>query len=96
MSPFLLVQFLRTTPAEFAAAMNHFSNVVDGRTDYYQWNQKDIADAGVNLLPKFALGATLLAAPIGAQPSPQPPLQAPLQTCRSSSRRQRAEPSRWT
>jgi len=60
----LLVQFLRTTPAEFATAMNHFSNVVDGRTDYYTWIQKDVADAGVNLLPKFALGATLLAAPI--------------------------------
>ena len=60
----LLVQFLRTTPAEFATAMNHFSNVVDGRTDYYQWIQKDVADAGVNLLPKFALGATLLAVPI--------------------------------
>ena len=44
--------------------MNHFSNVVDGRTDYYQWIQKDVADAGVNLLPKFALGATLLAVPI--------------------------------
>jgi basic amino acid/polyamine antiporter, APA family len=60
----LLVQFLRTTPAEFAAAMNHFSNVVDGRVDYYQWIQKDVADAGINLLPKFALGATLLAVPI--------------------------------
>ena len=60
----LLVQFLRTSPAQFATAMNHFSNVVDGRTDYYHWIQKDIADAGVNLLPKFALGATLLAAPI--------------------------------
>ena len=44
--------------------MNHFSNVVDGRTDYYHWVQKDVADAGVNLLPKFALGATLLAMPI--------------------------------
>jgi amino acid transporter len=60
----LLVQFLRTTPAEFATAMNHFSNVVDGRTDYFNWIQKDVADAGVNLLPKFALGATLLAMPI--------------------------------
>ncbi len=60
----LIVQFLRTTPAEFATAMNHFSNVVDGRTDYYNWVQKDVADAGINLLPKFALGATLLAAPI--------------------------------
>ena len=33
----LVVQFLRTTPAEFAAAINHFSNVVDGRDNYYQW-----------------------------------------------------------
>jgi APA family basic amino acid/polyamine antiporter len=60
----MIVQFLRTTPAEFATAMNHFSNVVDGRTDFYNWIQKDVADAGVNLLPKFALGATLLAMPI--------------------------------
>ena len=60
----LLVQFLRTSPAQFATAMNHFSSVVDGRTDYYHWVQKDVADAGVNLLPKFALGATLLAVPI--------------------------------
>jgi amino acid transporter len=60
----LLVQFLRTNPAHFAVAMNHFSSVVDGRTDYYHWLQKDVAGAGVNLLPKFALGATLLAVPI--------------------------------
>jgi APA family basic amino acid/polyamine antiporter len=60
----LLVQFLRTSPEQFATAMNHFSSVVDGRTGYYQWVQKDVADAGVNLLPKFALGATLLAVPI--------------------------------
>jgi APA family basic amino acid/polyamine antiporter len=60
----LLVQFLRTSPAQFATAMNHFSNVVDGRVDYYHWIQKDITDAGVSLLPKFALGATLLAVPI--------------------------------
>ena len=60
----LLVQFLRTSPEQFATAINHFSSVVDGRTDYYSWVQKDVADAGVNLLPKFALGATLLAMPI--------------------------------
>ena len=60
----LLVQFLRTTPAEFAAAMNHFSNVVDGRENYYAWLLKDVSSAGVDLLPKFGLGATLLAIPI--------------------------------
>ncbi|HEX5642330.1 MAG TPA: APC family permease [Thermoleophilia bacterium] len=60
----LLVQFLRTTPAEFAVAMNHFSNVVDGRTDFYRWLQKDVADAGVNLLPAITFGAILLATPI--------------------------------
>jgi len=60
----LLVQFLRTSPDQFATAMNHFSSVVGGRTDYYNWIQKDVADTGVNLLPKFALGATLLAVPI--------------------------------
>jgi len=60
----LVVQFLRTSPAQFATAINHFSHVVDGRTDYYNWIQKDVAGAGVNLLPKFAFVATLLAAPI--------------------------------
>jgi amino acid transporter len=60
----MLVQFLRTTPESFATAMNHFSSVVDGRTDYYNWVQQDVTDAGVNLLPAFALGATLLAMPI--------------------------------
>jgi amino acid transporter len=60
----LIVQFLRTTPAEFAVAMNHFSNVVDGRTDYYQWLQKDVADAGINLVPAITIGAILLATPI--------------------------------
>ena len=39
----LLVQFLRTNPAEFAVSMNHFSSVVDGRKGYYQWLLKDVA-----------------------------------------------------
>jgi basic amino acid/polyamine antiporter, APA family len=60
----LLVQFLRTSPEQFATAMNHFSNVVDGRTDYFNWIQKDVAGAGINLLPKITIGATLLAIPI--------------------------------
>jgi len=60
----LLVQFLRTSPAEFEAAINHFASVVDGRADYYQWLQKDVADAGVNLVPAIAFGAILLATPI--------------------------------
>jgi amino acid transporter len=60
----LIVQFLRTTPAEFAAAMNHFSSVVDGRTDYYQWIIKDVSDAGIDLLPAITIGAILLATPI--------------------------------
>ena len=60
----LIVQFLRTTPAEFATAMNNFSNVVDGNPDYYNWIKQDVSDAGVDLLPKFAFGATLLAIPI--------------------------------
>jgi basic amino acid/polyamine antiporter, APA family len=60
----LLVQFLRTSPAQFATAMNHFSNVVDGRTDYYHWLLKDVSSTGVNLLPKITFGAILLATPI--------------------------------
>jgi len=60
----LLVQFLRTTPAEFATAINHFASVVDGRADYYTWLQKDVADAGVNLAPAITFGAILLATPI--------------------------------
>ncbi len=60
----MLIQFLRTSPEQFATAMNSFANIVDGRADYYTWIQADVTDAGVNLLPKFALGATLLALPI--------------------------------
>ena len=60
----LMVQFLRTTPESFATAMNHFSNVVDGRTDYYNWIMKDVADAGVSLTPKLSFLAILLATPI--------------------------------
>ncbi len=60
----MVIQFLRTSPEQFATAMNSFSSIVDGRADYYTWIQADVTDAGVNLLPKFALGATLLAMPI--------------------------------
>ena len=48
----LLVQFLRTSPAEFAAAINKFVGFVDGNPDYYKWLQKDVADTGLNLLPE--------------------------------------------
>ena len=60
----LVVQFLRTTPAEFAVAMNHFSNVVDGRENYYAWLIKDVSGAGIDLLPAITIGAILLATPI--------------------------------
>jgi amino acid transporter len=60
----LVVQFLRTTPAEFAIAMNHFSNVVDGRENYYAWLIKDVSGAGIDLLPAITIGAILLATPI--------------------------------
>lgn len=60
----MIAQFLRTSPAEFAAAINKFVGFVDGNPDYYKWLQKDVADTGLNLFPKFALAATLLAAPI--------------------------------
>jgi amino acid transporter len=60
----MIVQFLRTSPAQFAVAMNHFAGFVDNNPDYYKWIQKDVAATGFNLFPKFALGATLLAAPI--------------------------------
>ena len=60
----LMVQFLRTTPETFAAAMDSFSFAVDGREGYYEWIKKDVADAGVNLAPAIAFGAILLATPI--------------------------------
>ena len=60
----LLVQFLRTSPAQFAEQINHFAYVVDGRENYYQWLLEDVKGAGVDLLPAFAIGATLLAIPI--------------------------------
>ena len=60
----LMVQFLRTTPDTFAAAMNHFSSVVDGREGYYTWLQQDVAGADVNLKPAISFRAILLATPI--------------------------------
>jgi len=60
----MLVQFLRTSPAQFAVAINHFSAFVDNNPHYYTWIQKDVASTGFNLKPAFLLGATLLAAPI--------------------------------
>ena len=60
----LLVQFLRTDPAQFAVSMNHFSNVVDGREGYYQWLLKDVSSAGIDLNPKIVFSAILLATPI--------------------------------
>jgi basic amino acid/polyamine antiporter, APA family len=60
----MVVQFLRTSPDQFATAINHFAGFVDNNPDYYKWIQKDVASTGFNLFPKFALGATLLAAPI--------------------------------
>jgi len=60
----VVVQFLRTTPESFAAAINHFSAIVDNNPDYYSWIQNDVAATGYNINPAFALGATILAAPI--------------------------------
>ena len=60
----MVAQFLRTSPDHFATAINHFAGFVDKNPDYYKWLQKDVASTGFNLFPKFALGATLLAAPI--------------------------------
>jgi APA family basic amino acid/polyamine antiporter len=60
----MVVQFLRTSPDSFATAINHFNGIVDKNPTYYTWLQHDVSSAGFNLLPKFALGATLLAAPI--------------------------------
>jgi amino acid transporter len=60
----LLVQFLRTSPDQFATAINHWSNVIDGRQHYYTWLIHDVASAGVNLTPKIAFSAILLATPI--------------------------------
>ena len=60
----MLAQFLRTDPAHFAVAINHFNGIVDKNPAYYTWLQHDVSGAGFNITPKFALGATLLAAPI--------------------------------
>jgi len=60
----MLIQFLRTSPSSFAVAMNHFSGFVDKNPDYYRWIQSDVTKGGFTLGHKFALGATLLAAPI--------------------------------
>ena len=60
----MLAQFLRTSPDQFAVAINHFNGIVDKNPHYYTWLQKDVTGAGFNISHKFALGATLLAAPI--------------------------------
>jgi basic amino acid/polyamine antiporter, APA family len=60
----MLVQFLRTNPAHFAVSMNHFSAFVQSNPHYYTWIQHDVTKGGFALGHKFALGATLLAAPI--------------------------------
>jgi amino acid transporter len=60
----MLAQFLRTSPDQFAIAINHFNGIVDKNPAYYTWLQHDVSATGFNLAPKFALGATLLAAPI--------------------------------
>jgi amino acid transporter len=60
----LIVQFLRTNPAQFALDINHFASVVDGRDNYYQWLLKDVSSAGVDLNPKIIFSAILLATPI--------------------------------
>ena len=60
----MLAQFLRTSPDQFAVAINHFNGIVDKNPHYYTWLQHDVSSTGFNISPKFALGATLLAAPI--------------------------------
>ena len=60
----MLAQFLRTSPEHFAVAINHFNGIVDKNPHYYSWLQHDVSSTGFNISPKFALGATLLAAPI--------------------------------
>jgi APA family basic amino acid/polyamine antiporter len=60
----MIAQFLRTSPATFATAMNHFSAVANDNPNYYAWLQHDVSATGYDLFPKFAIGATLLAAPI--------------------------------
>ena len=44
--------------------MNHFSAFVQANPHYYTWIQNDVTKGGFYLGHKFALGATLLAAPI--------------------------------
>ena len=60
----MIAQFLRTSPDSFATAMNHFAAIANNNPNYYAWLQHDVSSTGYDLMPKFAIGATLLAAPI--------------------------------
>ena len=39
----MLAQFLRTSPAQFAVAINHFNGIVDKNPAYYTWLQHDVS-----------------------------------------------------
>ena len=60
----MLAQFLRTDPAHFAVAINHFNGIVDKNPALLHLAPARRGSTGFNISPKFALGATLLAAPI--------------------------------
>ena len=69
-------------PAQFATAMNNFAFAVDGREGYYQWIQKDVADAGVNL----AAASSPSAPPAGDRRSSGPACSGPPTACSRAAR----------
>lgn len=60
----MLIQFLRTTPEQFAAGINHFAAAIDGTKGFYAKAISDVAQTGFNVNPAFSWAATLGIAPI--------------------------------
>lgn len=60
----MLIQFLRTTPEQFAAAINNFAAGIDGTKDFYNTSISNVVKAGWNVNPAFTWAATLGIAPI--------------------------------
>ncbi|MHB9093466.1 MAG: APC family permease [Eubacteriales bacterium] len=60
----MLIQFLRTSPEQFAAGINKFAATIDGTQGFYTKTIADVAATGWNVNPAFSWAATMGIAPI--------------------------------
>ncbi|MHB9095552.1 MAG: APC family permease, partial [Eubacteriales bacterium] len=60
----MVIQFLRTTPEQFAVGINRFAAIIDGTKGFYSGTIDGVAKAGWNVKPAFSWLATLGIAPI--------------------------------